>query len=344
MAMTLVKALIQLATKMTPKRQYPVTTSDFTLIMAPLQGLTDVTFRNVYAGHFSGVDEALAPFISTMGQQRIKPARIRDVAPEFNQALPVTPQILGNAAEDFISLARHLAGMGHTLINWNLGCPHSKIAKKRRGSGLLMFPEMIDRLLEVIVAQMPVPLSVKIRLGRKDKEEIHDLIQVLNRHPLDHVILHPRTGVQMYRGEADLDAFEAAMEACVHPFVYNGDITDTTSFSRVRRRFPDIRRFMIGRGLLANPFLPEEIKGRLSDPALRLSRLQRFHDDLMAAYADRFSGPGHLIGRMKGFWHYLGPSFKDHHKPVKKILRSPSFEVYSGHVADFFGANPPFQP
>ncbi len=95
---------------------------------------------------------------------------------------------------------------------------------------MLMFPELVDALLEKMIPRIPVPLSVKIRLGRKNKEEIHDLIRVLNRHPLDHVILHPRTGIQMYRGDADLDAFEAAMTACVHPFVYNGDITETAFF------------------------------------------------------------------------------------------------------------------
>ena len=321
-----------------------MTTSDFTLIMAPLQGLTDVTFRNVYAGHFSGVDEALAPFISTMGQRRIKPSRLMDVVLQHNRAIPVTPQILGNSADDFIFLARQLADMGHSLVNWNLGCPHSKIARKKRGSGLLMFPELMDTLLEKIIPRIPVPLSVKIRLGRKGKDEIHDLIRVLNRHPLDHVILHPRTGIQMYRGDADLDAFEAAMNACAHPFVYNGDITDRAFFSRVRQRFPGIRRFMIGRGILANPFLPEAIKGMTSDPVRCLKRLHRFHDDLMTAYADQLSGPGHLIGRMKGFWHYLGPSFKDHHKPVKKILRATSLEAYSTHVADFFDTDPIFSP
>ncbi len=103
--------------------------------MAPLQGFTDVTFRNVYAGHFSGVDEALAPFIPTMGQRRIKPSRLMDVTSQHNQAIPVTPQILGNTADDFIFLARQLADMGHSLVNWNLGCPHSKIAKKSGGLG-----------------------------------------------------------------------------------------------------------------------------------------------------------------------------------------------------------------
>jgi hypothetical protein len=101
---------------------------------------------------------------------------------------------------------------------------------------------------------------------------------------------------------------------------------------------------MIGRGLLANPFLPEEIKGLSSDSTRYLTRLRHFHDDLVLAYADRLSGPGHLLGRMKGFWHYLGPSFKDHHKPVKKILRSPSLETYSAHVADFLDTDPQFCP
>ncbi|MCF8113100.1 MAG: tRNA-dihydrouridine synthase family protein [Desulfotignum sp.] len=316
----------------------------FTLIMAPLQGLTDVTFRTVYARHFSGVDEALAPFISTMGHQRLKPARIKDVDPRYNQALPVTPQILGNVAEDFIFLARHLADMGHGQVNWNLGCPHSKIAKKMRGSGLLMFPQTIDALLEKIIPNIPVPLSVKIRLGRQYKQEIHELIKVLNRHRLDHIILHPRTGTQMYRGLADHDAFEAAMHASAHPFVYNGDITDITSFLTVKNRFSCINRFMIGRGLLANPFLPEEIKGISPDPDQRLTRLKNFHDDLVTAYAGQFSGPGHLTGRMKGFWHYLGISFKNHSKPLKKIFRSQSFTAYSDNVARFFDADPRFCP
>ncbi len=132
-------------------KQKPMTNNTITLILAPLQGFTDVTFRNVYAGHFSGIDEALAPFISTMGQQRLKPSRIQDVAPEQNKGLFVVPQILGNVAKDFIFLADHLYEMGHKQVNWNLGCPHSKIAKKHRGSGLLLYPEKIDTILSELI-------------------------------------------------------------------------------------------------------------------------------------------------------------------------------------------------
>ncbi|MCK5350185.1 MAG: tRNA-dihydrouridine synthase, partial [Desulfobacula sp.] len=145
---------------------------DTTIILAPIQGFTDVTYRNVFSDHFSGVDEAVAPFISTMGQMRLKPSRIKDVDPENNKTLFVVPQILGNVAKDFIFLADHLYEMGLKKINWNLGCPHSKIAKKKRGSGLLMYPEEIDAFLDTVLSKISNTLSIKLRLGRRSKDEI----------------------------------------------------------------------------------------------------------------------------------------------------------------------------
>ncbi len=95
-----------------------------TIILAPLQGFTDVTYRKVFSDHFKGVDEAIAPFISTMGEQRLKPSRIKDVVPENNKKMCVVPQILGNIPKDFIFLSEYLYKMGHKRVNWNLGCPH----------------------------------------------------------------------------------------------------------------------------------------------------------------------------------------------------------------------------
>lgn len=307
-----------------------------TLILAPLQGFTDLTYRNVYAEHFSGIDEAVAPFISTMGQARIRPSLLKDVALEKNLGFPVVPQIMGNSAKDFILLASHLWDMGHKRINWNLGCPHDKVAKKIRGSGLLPYPDKIGDLLAQILPNIDAALSVKIRLGRHSKDEIFDLLAMFDQHPIEGIILHPRTGIQMYEGKADLDAFGKALETSCHTFTYNGDIIDKHSFDRVVNRFPHITRVMIGRGILANPFLAEDIKGIQKNSNPRPVRLKAFHDDLMAQYALIFSGPGHLTDRMKGFWTYLGPSFKDSRKPLKQILKSTSLAAYTQGVEDFF--------
>ena len=323
------------------------------LILAPLQGFTDVVFRQAYVRHFTGIDQAMAPFISTMGSRRLKPSRLKDVAPNLNTALPVIPQILGKNPDDFIYLGNYLFDMGYVQVNWNLGCPHSKIAKKQRGSGLLPHPDKIDAFLSRVIPDMKPTLSVKIRLGRKAKEEIRDLIAMFNTHKLDEIILHPRTGEQMYTGAADIDAFERAMNACTHPMVYNGDIVDTASWERIRQRFPKIDRFMIGRGILSNPFLPEQIQGLntaapppdfQNNDSQKRERLKTFYTDLFNSYKQVFSGPGHLIGRMKGFWNYLGPSFENSKKPLKKLLKSNSEQDYSDRVNEFWEMNLKFCP
>ncbi len=305
------------------------------ITLAPLQGFTDVTFRNVFADHFSGVDEAMAPFIPTMGKKKLKLSRFKDVAPENNKKIFTIPQILGNNAEDFIFLADHLYDMGHKKINWNLGCPHAKVANKNRGSGLLMYPEKIDAFLNTVLSGISNTLSLKIRLGRVSKNEIHTLLPVFDKYPLDEIILHPRTGMQMYEGTPDHDAFKKARLLSRHIFVYNGDITDLNSFQAVQDKFPEIKNVMIGRGLLSNPFLAESLKGIPSNEN-KVTRLKNFHDDLFSGYQNIYSGPGHLIGRMKGFWSYLGPSFKDKEKSLKKIMKSESILKYKDAAADFF--------
>ncbi len=311
-----------------------------TLILAPLQGFTDVTYRNVFPDHFFGMDEAIAPFISTMGQKRLKPSRLNDVNPANNRKLFLTPQILGNIPEDFIFLADHLYAMGHKKINWNLGCPHSKIAKKMKGSGLLMYPEKIDKFLDVVMSRISNKLSVKVRLGRKSKHEIFKLLPVLDKYPLDEIIIHPRTGTQMYEGTSDHDAFGEILLNTRHSIVYNGDITDKKYFFRVQKKFPDIQRFMIGRGILSNPFLAESIKD-ISINKDPIVRLKDFHDDLFENYKKIFSGPGHLIGRMKGLWNYLGPGcFKDYKKPLKNILKSSTIGRYQDMVEQIFHSLP----
>ncbi|MCP4023705.1 MAG: hypothetical protein GY729_17805 [Desulfobacteraceae bacterium] len=128
--------------------------NQLTIILAPLQGFTDVTFRNVFCDHFKGFDIAIAPFISTMGQQRLKPSRIKDVLPEQNKKLPVIPQILGNVAADFIFLANYLYDMGHKKVNWNLGCPYPMVANKQRGSGMLPYTDRIQTFLDRVIPEI----------------------------------------------------------------------------------------------------------------------------------------------------------------------------------------------
>jgi tRNA-dihydrouridine synthase len=95
---------------------------------------------------------------------------------------------------------------------------------------------------------------------------------------------------------------------------------------------------MIGRGILSNPFLAEQIK-KIAVDKNKIKRLKDFHDALFTGYQKIFSGPGHLTGRMKGFWSYLGPSFKDSKKEFKAILKANSITKYQDKVNIFFLKN-----
>ena len=314
------------------------------LILAPLQGYTDAVFREIYTNYFSGLDGAVAPFISTMGEQRMKLSRIKDVLPENNPNLAVVPQILSNVAADFIFTARHLTQYGYDTMNWNMGCPHSKIAKKKRGSGMLPWPDMVDALLDEVFTAGVCRLSVKVRLGRRDKTEIFKLLPVFEKYPLKELIVHPRTGVQMYDGHVDLDAFEEVMQHTRHRLVYNGDITSPEKLGMIQRRFPEIDTFMIGRGVLADPFLPARIKGVSWDHTRELEIIRAFHDDLFDTYSKKFFGPVHVTGRMKGFWSYIGPSFKESRKPLKKLLKAKDRVAYKRAADLYFESLPVYGP
>ncbi len=312
----------------------------FELCLAPLKGVTDVMFRNTYAEFFNGIDWSIAPFLSTPKGPRIKPSFLKDVLPENNRGMPVIPQVMSKCAENFLPLAMALQDLGYDSVNWNLGCPYPMVAKKGRGSGLLKDPEAIDRFLEKTSAVMPGQLSIKMRLGRHRADEIFLLLPILNRYPIKQIIIHPRTGVQMYKGTPDLEVFEQCLKLCQHPVIYNGDIVDREGFDRLQARFPEITTWMIGRAAVADPFFCDSLKGRHWGASEKNGIFRAFHDALYARYAERLCGPSHLLNRMKAMWAYFEKSFEKGDKVRKKINKSQKIHQYEKIIRDFFENGP----
>ena len=309
------------------------------LIMAPLRGFTDAVFRNAFQRHFKGVCEAVAPFVTSIKGRSIKPSHLRDLFPEQNRGIPIVPQILSNHTDEFLCLADTLLDLGYPEINWNLGCPFPMVAKKKRGSGLLPHPELIDSMLEKIFYRFSGRLSVKTRLGRFCVQEMDRLIPVFNRYPLSRVIVHPRTGVQMYTGQVNLDAYGVCSMDITHPVVYNGDINNLNMFQSLGSRFPNTDGWMLGRGLLANPFLPEMIQNEAMPVGALHERFFHFHDDLLEGYLQLFSGPGHVLDRMKGFWRYFSDGLTNGRKALKRIRKVNSLKRYREIVEEVIGCH-----
>ena len=233
------------------------------LILAPMQGLTELMFRKVYRTCFPGaLDLAISPFLSlTHGNLADAWKKIDDVLPEANQdSIPVIPQILGKEPVEFVELANRLHEIGYSEVNWNIGCPMRRVTAKHRGSGILPYPDEVRSILDYIMPRLRPALSVKMRLGLHSPDEIFNLIPILNDYPLLNITIHPRTGKQQYSGQVDLDTFEQTLPLLKHQVIYNGDLCTVADYRRLRQRFPKIQHYMIGRGILYDPLLPLKIK------------------------------------------------------------------------------------
>ena len=233
------------------------------LILAPMQGLTELLFRRAFERAFPGAfDYAVSPFISlTHGNLRDAEKKIDDVLPERNRgSMRVVPQILGHEVGEFVDLANRLYDLGYEEVNWNIGCPMRRVAGKHRGSGILPYPEEVRAVLEGVVPAMRPQLSVKMRLGYRSANEIDSIVPILNDYPLANVTIHPRIGKQMYSGTPDLTRFAEVLPMLKHRVIYNGDICSLGDYERIRRMFPTVKDVMIGRGVLYNPLLPIEIR------------------------------------------------------------------------------------
>ncbi|MDD5757119.1 MAG: tRNA-dihydrouridine synthase family protein [bacterium] len=315
------------------------------LYMAPLQGITNCDYRNVYSRMFAGYDFAVAPFIRSCVVTSNTCTALRDLFPERNDTkIGLIPQILSNTPSDFISMAKALYDLGYKTVNLNLGCPIKHIRSKRRGAGLLPYPSEILGMLHKIIPAIPNQLSIKVRLGSENSREFIELLSFLNDLPLKDIIVHPRIGSQMYEGEVDLDAFAEVLSLSKHPVIYNGDIDSPETFKRLASRFPDITGWMIGRSGITNPFLPEKIKNLRSDTAQeKLKRFISFHDEILTAYQKTLSGPGHLMDKMKELWRYWAKSFKGGNKLFKAISKTRHLNNYLIIIVNkFFNSNPDY--
>lgn len=318
-------------------------TSDHQILLAPLQGLTDFRFRQAFHAVFSGIDVSYSPWIRLNHDKSLKKGHTDDVQPKHNIGYKVIPQIMTNDAEDFIFLAKYLHDLGHEEMNWNLGCPYPMVAKRGMGSGLLCNPQKVTEVLEEVLPKIPIKLSIKMRLGYENNTDTPDLMPYLNDFPLTEIIIHGRTAKQMYTGVVDQEQFGVCVERSKHNMVYNGDIASYAELAALQEKFPTVRRWMLGRGVIANPFLPGMI-ARKSDtyPENEVVLFMKFHNLLMENYGAQLSGDKHLLMKMSSFWEYFAKCFSDPHQVYKRVNKAKNMQAYQAAVAmnlaDGFGA------
>lgn len=307
----------------------------YNLYLAPFQGVTGHTFRQVYSHHFKGVNKYYTPFFSKIDHDtRLSAKKEHELQHLRDNPIEVVPQILSKDPEEILRFARICESRGFKELNWNLGCPFPQVADKKRGSGMLPFPEMVEEILEKVMPHIPLKFSIKCRLGYESPEEINALLPVFNSYPISELTVHSRIGRQLYSGIADNHAFERLIPQVKTKLVHNGDLIDYSDFVNLSSRMPSIDSFMIGRGILSNPFLPGDINGH--EFLDRKAKLKSFMDDLYFAYRRDMNDRLTILNVLKEYWDYLCNWFDNPHKVLKIIKKVKTFDDYEDAVKEVF--------
>ncbi len=305
------------------------------IYLAPLQGFTDFVYRKVYHEVFSGVDAFFIPYVTLKGGKLLQKYQ-NEILPENNLQHRSVPQVLAAGSDEMIYLSGLLFDLGYGEVNLNLGCPYPMVTNRGKGAGLLNQPDELQRILDAFFEKYKLQLSVKLRAGLKSSEELEHIIPVLNSFPLKEVIFHPRIASQLYSGDIQNDAFRCLQANLKHKLVYNGDIFSCEDFKRRKEQFPNIQSWMLGRGILMNPFLPMQINGAVISETEKMEKKECFHQLMWENYREVMDNEGNALNKMKQFWIYFSHLFKNQPKVFKQIKKSGNIHKYNTAVRNIF--------
>ena len=310
------------------------------IYLAPFQGITTYTYREVYLKYFGGIDKLFTPFFT--GNQ--KPKSLEKRAYEFNYPyqnnVVVVPQMLSKDAVEIARFANFCYDKGFKEVNWNLGCPYPRVANKKRGSGMLPYPELVNEILENVMPEIDINFSIKCRLGYFSEKEILDLLDVFNSYKISELTIHARIGKQLYAGDVRIQAMKNAISKSQIEMAYNGDIFSTSDFKKLHNELTTIDKWMIGRGLLVDPFLPMKIKNRqVPELSEQKEIVYKFITDLYLAYRKKMNDRPQSTGALKELWGFMSYSFTNSQKILNSIKKTRSLDEYEEVVAAVFKNN-----
>ena len=288
---------------------------------APLEGLTDSIYRRLHHKYFPGVDAYFTPFFSPTIHRGLTPREERELPLADSVDFVVVPQLLTKNAEDFLWMAGVCRDRGYRQVNLNLGCPSGTVVSKGKGSGMLADPDHLDRFLEAVFSQAPLPISIKTRVGVQSPEEFGVLLEVFNRYPLAELIVHPRVRKDFYDGPVRMDCFHLALAESRAPVCYNGNLCTVSQIQALSSEFPQVSALMLGRGLIGDP-------GMLSPGGTEVKKLGAFYGELLEEYLDAFGGSRNAMFRLKENWRYLLCRFEGSERLGKRLRKTTDLQEY----------------
>lgn len=234
------------------------------LLLAPMEGVTDAPMRSLQT-ESPAFTHTVTEFLR-VSHQALPAKTISRQMPELKTGsrtatgIPVSLQLLGGNAELLAETAHTAVKLGAKAIDLNFGCPAPTVNRHDGGATLLKYPERLEAIIRAVREAVPheLPVSAKLRLGFDDPNAIFENAARAERAGAAWITIHGRTKTQGYTPPAYWRPIGEIKKQLKIPVVANGEIWTLEDFRRCREE-TGCEHFMLGRGALANPWLPKQV-------------------------------------------------------------------------------------
>lgn len=226
------------------------------VLLAPMEGITDRTFRGLIAPH-GGLGAAVSEFVRiTVAPTPLRVCR-RDLGPPIG--VPVALQLMTPDETHLAASVANAERAGAAWVDLNFGCPAPVVFSKCAGSALLAHPDRIARIVATAVGATGLPVTAKMRAGISSPAHLRELVTAAAEAGAAAITLHARLRITGYDEPATwawLAEARAALARCARPvpLIGNGGIESPGDLARMRHE-TGVDAVMVGRAALADPFI-----------------------------------------------------------------------------------------
>ena len=235
------------------------------VILAPMAGLTDLPFRRICEIYKPGL--VVTEMVSSKALQ-YNDDKTKKLLNMEGETRPISAQIFGSDVEAMKYAASYVSKIAD-IVDINMGCPAPKVVKNGDGSKLLLDLKKVEEITKAVVESSKVPVTVKIRKGWDNEHIVAvDVAKIVEKAGAKAITVHGRTRSEFYTGKADWDIIKKVKEEVSIPVIGNGDIKTPEDAKKILE-YTHCDGIMIGRGVLGNPWLIEQIQTYLENGSVR---------------------------------------------------------------------------
>lgn len=250
--------------------------------LAPMEGVTDVVFREIIV-NLGKPDVFFTEFTSASGLVSKGREKVSQALAYTKKQKPIVAQIWGVKPQDYFNAAKYCKDLGFDGIDINMGCPIHGVVKKGACAALINNKSLAKEIIDATKKGGGLPVSVKTRIGF-NLIDIEGWIGFLLKQDLAALTVHLRTAQELSKPNAHWELMPEIINlrnkfSPKTLIIGNGDIASNLEIEEKYKKYK-CDGFMVGRGVLSNPWIFNKDINLDSISAKERLKLYIFHINL----------------------------------------------------------------